>query len=241
MYLVVEMRILRFATLAFTLVLIAASAAGSLLAQAAPPSTPAPAPIQIPSQPEAAPTVRYDNRYEIYGGMAYAHFKAGPTLLQGANLGGFDAQATRWLTRRWGAMLNARGYYGTSGVLPNRYGIEGPFVSENFFLAGGEFLGPRNQHGAITLHALAGGVHGDFDRGLNAPGVPASKLTPATFGLFDNQFGLGAAFGGSIVLNRTPKWALQITPDDVLSRFGGQVQNNFAISVGVLYRFSKKR
>lgn len=228
MYLVEEMRILRFATLAFALVLIAASAAGSLLAQDAP------SPAPIPTQPEAAPTVRYNNRYEVYGGMAYAHFKAGPNLLQGANIGGFDAQATRWLTHRWGVIANARGYYGTSGVIPNKYGIEGPFVSEHFFLAGGEFLGPRNQHGAITLHALAGGVRGEFDRGLHGH-------TPASLGFFDNQFGLGGAFGGTIVLNRSPKWALQITPDDVLSRFGGQVQNNFAISVGVLYRFSKKR
>src|SRR5208283_1209588 len=34
--------------------------------------------------------VRYDNRYEVSLGMAYDHMKAGPTLLQGSNLGGLD-------------------------------------------------------------------------------------------------------------------------------------------------------
>jgi hypothetical protein len=236
MYLVEGMRILRFVTFAFALVLIAASAAGSLFAQDAPPAqAPAAAsPISIPTQAEAAPTIRYNNRYELYGGFAYAHFKAGPNLLQGANLGGFDIQGTRWLTPRWGAMANVRGYYGTSGVVPNTLGIEGPFVSQHFFLAGPELRGPRNQHAAITLHALVGGVYGHFTSALD--GNP-----PAQFGFFDNGFGLGAAFGGTIVLNESPRWAFQISPDDVLSRFDGSTQNNFAISVGVLYRFTKKQ
>ena len=31
--------------------------------------------------------VRYDNRYDVSVGFAYDHMKAGPSLLQGANLG----------------------------------------------------------------------------------------------------------------------------------------------------------
>lgn len=239
MYLVEEMRIHRFATFAFALVLIAASAAGSLLAQTSQSSqssqnAPNPQPIQIPTTPEAAPSTKYDNRYEIYGGMAYVHFKAGKNLLQGANIGGFDAQGTRWLTPRWGAMANVRGYYGTSGVVPNKLGIEGPFVSEHFMLAGPTMMGPKNQHGALTVHALMGGSYGYFTRGLDGH-------KPAELGFFDNQFALAGAFGGTIVLNRSPRWALQISPDDIFTRYGDQTQNNFAISVGVLYRFAKKR
>ena len=40
--------------------------------------------------------------------------------------------------------------------------IKGPFVSEYFFTAGPEWLGPHNQHGDITAHLLVGGVYGDF-------------------------------------------------------------------------------
>lgn len=196
----------------------------------------------VPTQPEAAPTTKYDNRYEIYGGMAYSHFKAGPNLLQGANLGGFDAQGTRWFNSRWGAMANARGYYGTTGVVPNHYNIMGPFVSEHVFVAGPEMMGVKNEHGAITLHTLVGGAYGYFDGALqNGHGSSAPTIPPGQLGLFENQFGFAAVLGGTIDLNRSPKWALRISPDDVLTRYGGQVQNNFAISVGVLYRFSKKR
>ena len=44
------------------------------------------------TQPTVAPNntlanVRYDWRWEVYGGFAYSHFNAGPNLIQGANLG----------------------------------------------------------------------------------------------------------------------------------------------------------
>ena len=46
--------------------------------------------------------VRYDNRFDISLGAAYDHMKAGPTLLQGSNLGGLDLTGSMWLTRHWG-------------------------------------------------------------------------------------------------------------------------------------------
>jgi len=42
--------------------------------------------------------VRYNNRYDVTLGLAYDHMKAGPTLLQGSNLGGLDASGSYWLT-----------------------------------------------------------------------------------------------------------------------------------------------
>ena len=50
------------------------------------------------NQNETLSAVRYDNKYEIYGGLGFSHFKAGPQLAAGANLGGFDVQGTWWLT-----------------------------------------------------------------------------------------------------------------------------------------------
>ena len=46
--------------------------------------------------------VRYDNRYDVSLGMAYDHMKAGPTLLQGSNLGGLDLSGSYWLTQALG-------------------------------------------------------------------------------------------------------------------------------------------
>ncbi len=79
-------------------------------------------------QNETLKPLDYRNKYDIYGGFASSHFNAGPALIPGANLGGFDVQGTMWLSMRLGATANVRGYYGTTGVVPNPYGIHGPFV-----------------------------------------------------------------------------------------------------------------
>jgi hypothetical protein len=80
--------------------------------------------------------VRYDNRYDLSLGLAYDHMKAGPTLLQGSNLGGLDLSGSYWLLKHWGLEGSARGYVGTSGAGVNDLGIQGPFVSQYLFVAG---------------------------------------------------------------------------------------------------------
>ncbi len=182
---------------------------------------------------DALANVRYDYRWEVYGGPAYSHFNAGPNLLQGANLGGFDIQAAHWFRAHWALAGNVRGYYGTTGVVPNDQHIEGPFVSEHMFMVGPEYRGPSNRHASLTLHALFGGAYGNFTSALN--GVP-----PGTLGLFDNQLAFGGAFGGSIDLNRSPRLAFRISPDATLTNFGGAgLHEQFALSVGIVYRLDQ--
>jgi hypothetical protein len=182
--------------------------------------------------------VKYDYRWELYGGFAYSHFNAGPNLKQGSNLGGFDVQAAHWFRYHWAAAANVRGYYGTSGVVPNIYSIRGPFVSEHMFMVGPEFRGPSNPHASLTLHALVGGAYGSFTSGLrDQTGQP---VPPANLGLFDNQLAFGGAFGGSIDLNRSPNLAFRISPDATLTNFGGAgIHEQFAISVGIVYRLDE--
>jgi hypothetical protein len=179
--------------------------------------------------------LRYDNLYEIYGAPAYSHFNAGPALVAGANIGGFDVQGTRWMTKRLGVTANLRGYYGTIGVIPNAAQIHGPFIYEHQAMGGVTYRSLHSEHVALNLHALVGGSYGVFNSALN-PGQ-----TPGSLGLFNNGFALATAWGGSIDLNRSPKLALRISPDYLLTRFGNVSQNEFAISVGLLYRFTKVR
>ena len=186
-------------------------------------------------QNESLKPLDYRNKYDIYGGFASSHFNAGPALIPGANLGGFDIQGTMWLKMRLGATANVRGYYGTTGVIPNSFGIHGPFVMEHLFMAGPSIRGPKNEHAALTFHALVGGSYGVFDSAVD------NGATPASLGLFNNGVTLATAVGGSLDLNRSPRWSLRISPDYLLTRFGGVSQNEFAISVGVLYRFRKMR
>jgi len=193
----------------------------------------------IASDPLAG--VRYDNRFDFSVGMAYDHMKAGPNLLQGSNLGGLDLSGSYWLSKHWAVEGSGRGYLGTSGAAPNIENINGPFVSEYFFTAGPEWLGPHNKHGALIAHALVGGVYGKFEQDLRGN-------SPSVVGFYNNQLALAAIVGGHMDLNRSAHWVFRITPDAVMTHYGinygnkaSQFDVNFAISVGVEYKFKKKR
>jgi hypothetical protein len=191
--------------------------------------------------------VRYDNRYDLSLGFAYDHMKAGPTLLQGSNLGGLDVEGSYWLNRNWGIVANGRGYVGTSGTAPNTDGpggtpIRGPFVQQYFFVGGAEWLGPHNKHGALIAHAMFGGVYGSFQKDLL--GHP-----PSDFDFYYNQIAPAGIIGGHFDLNRSENWVFRITPDAVMTHYTfddkphstltyAQYDVNFAISVGLEYKFT---
>jgi hypothetical protein len=173
--------------------------------------------------------VRYDNKYDVYGGFSSYHANAGYQLIGGANLGGVDLQGTRWFTKRLGATVNVRGEYGTIGVAPNPFGIRGPFIMEHMGMAGVSYRAKQGKPAAVVLHALFGGNYGYFNSALDGH-------APAQFGLFSNQTSFTTALGGSLDLNRSPQLAFRISPDYIYTDFGGTAQNEFSISVGILYR-----
>ena len=212
-------------------------------------SAPAPMPegTYTPSNPLAG--VSYDNKYDLSLGMAYDHMKAGPTLVQGANLGGLDLTGSRWFTKHWGLQASGRAYIGTSGAglnsLPSGGTLKGPAVKQYFFVGGPEWLGPHNQHAAMLAHFLVGGVYGNFEKDLL--GYP-----PAKFDFYYNQVAPAAIIGGHFDLNRSARWVFRITPDAVMTHYTysnapystqkyAQFDVNFAISVGLEYKFKKKR
>jgi len=191
--------------------------------------------------------VKYNNRFDLSLGLAYDHMKAGPTLLQGSNLGGLNFSGSMWLTRRWGLESSERAYVGTSGT-GNDLGptggsaqnnIKGPFIKEYFFTGGPEWLGPHNQHGDITAHLLAGGVYGNFTKDLLGEGAVVAAF-------YNNQVAPAAIIGGTFDLNRSARWVFRITPDAVMTHYSinyapytSQFDVNFAISVGMEYKFSR--
>jgi hypothetical protein len=192
--------------------------------------------------------VRYDYRYDVSLGFAYDHMKAGPSLLQGSNLGGLDADGSLWLTRNWGLEGSGRAYIGTSGTAPNDKNgnggdLQGPVVQQYFFVGGVEWLGPHNKHGAMMAHAMFGGVDGNFQKDLLG-------VAPAYFDFYYNQIAPAAIIGGSIDLNRSQHWVFRINPDAIMTHYTfsdaplanasySQFDVNFAISVGVDYKFTK--
>jgi hypothetical protein len=192
----------------------------------------------IASDPLA--NVHYDNRYDLSLGMAYRHIKAGPNVLEGANLGGLDLSGSYWFAKHWAVEGSGRYYLGSSGVgQPNTANVVGPFVSEQVFVAGPEWLGPHNKHGALIAHAMFGGAHFiSHEYPLDAQGV----------NFYNNQVAPAAIIGGHMDLNRSARWVFRITPDAVMTHYGTNYENkisqydvNFSISVGIQYKFQKKR
>jgi hypothetical protein len=184
--------------------------------------------------------VHYDNRFDVSLGMAYDHMKAGANVLQGANLGGADLSASYWLFKHLGVEGSGRAYLGSSGAgTTNPSALHGPFVSQYLFVAGPEWLGPHNKHGAVIAHAMFGGAY--FDAHLG-------NVTPLTENFYYNQIAPAAIIGGHIDLNRSAHWVFRVTPDVVMTHYTmpytpavSQFDLNFALSVGVEYKFSKKR
>jgi len=189
--------------------------------------------------PEAPAIARYENKYEISGGLAYDHLHASPPVTGGANLGGFNIMGTGWFFGPLGLAASVRGYYGTTPTIPNTLGpngqsIDSPFVSQYFFLGGPELRGPRNQYIATSIHTLFGGVHGTFDSDLK--GVPPQKL-----GIIPSQNVFASAIGGSLDINHSPRLAYRVTPELIITHYNGvpssTIQYNFGFTAGILWRF----
>lgn len=192
------------------------------------------------------PPVTYDNKYEIYGGLNYMNFKAGENLPKRMNLGGAEIMGTRWLTPKLGVAVDYRGEAGTTDVFPNAgvYGIHRPLVYMNMGLGGIQYRGPRNQHAAVTYHALAGIAAGVFDAGTQGagptPGISSSS-NARLVGLYDNHSAAIIAVGGSLDLNRSRNWAFRLSPDLILEHFGNEEREFFSISGGIVYRFPARK
>jgi len=224
-----------------------ASASAQSSSSSSPPVVQAPVNVPQPAYIAVDPLagVRYDNLFDFSVGAAYGHIHAGPILTEGANLGGLDLSGSYLLSRHWRLEGTFRSYLGTSGAAPNTVSIQGPFVAQYMFAVGPEWLGPHNKHGAIILHVLGGGAYGDFEQDLRSH-------PPSTVGFYNNQVAPAVIFGGHLDLNRSPQWVFRITPDALYTRYstdyatnisstGGHNNWNFGISVGMEYKFKKKR
>jgi hypothetical protein len=222
--------------------------------QPTPPPTPQSPDTQAPNYgvyvaTDPLASVRYNNRWDLSLAPGYDHMKAGPTLLQGANLGGIDMNGSYWLTHHFGLEGSGRAYVGTSGTQPNSpYDVRGPMVKQYFFLGGLEALGPHNKHGDLMAHVMFGGVYGDFQKDL-------LKQPPGDYGFYYNQIAPAAIIGGHMDLNRSEHWVFRITPDAIMTHYTyqpppivgsstlphtySQFDVNFAISVGLEYKFTR--
>jgi hypothetical protein len=198
---------------------------------------------------------RYDNRWEIYGGLNFMNGQAGQVQPgRRYNMGGGEVMGTYWLggakVKRWGVVGDFRFGAGTTPVTSPYYNR---VVIMQFIPSGGvQVRGPHNRYAAIDFHALAGGTYGDFNYAVNhyPGGSPVSACAAqqgidgygnkGNLGLYCNHFAPYGAAGGSIDFNESGKLAIRLQPDITFEHFGTETRVFFAISMGAVYRFGPK-
>ena len=189
----------------------------------------------------------YENRWDIYGGLAFANGQAGQSLPKRFNMGGGEGQFTWWvpghLDNRLGISADYRYGAGTTPVLPNAI-YNRPLVMEHIFAGGVQWRGPRNRYVAINYHGFVGGAYGIFDKTVNdypnGPSPIAACPDPTglhgNIGLYCNHMAPWGAVGGSIDFNQGQKFAVRLSPDLTFEHFGTETREFCGISLGVLYR-----
>jgi hypothetical protein len=183
----------------------------------------------------AAPPVTYANRYELFGGINFMNTQAGQAIPYRANLGGVEVMGTDWLTRRWGVSADFRGEAGSTPInaspIQQTIVISRPIIYQITGLGGVQYRGPKNQHAALSYHALAGASHGVFDA--------QTQGLPFNVGLYSNRTRPLFAVGAALDFNHSKKIAIRIAPDLMIEHWGTETREFFYISGGVLYRFGK--
>ena len=174
----------------------------------------------------------YSHRWEAAGGGGYLRWRSGP-YLQKNNEVTFWTGATYFLNPKLGITGGIDGAYGNAKIGNTIYNIPNPQISEYTFLAGPTYRLYAEQKAAISVYAEGGTALGKFGGG--SKGIPDVDL-----GLWPSS-NARAAFSGGVNFdyNFFPNLAARVSPTYVGTTFGGTVQNNFGINVGVVYRFGR--
>lgn len=175
----------------------------------------------------------YAQRWDLYGGAEYAHFNPSPGRnVEAINLLGWNGSATAWMRPSWGIEASARGVYGNLVVPANNLGVAAnPPMSEHLFLFGPNFRMYRHARTTLGMHALVGAAYGSFSSGF------PSGVTPQNVGIYNDKLALGLAVGGYADYNVTPRWSARFISDWQPTHYGFSWQNEFAGSVGIVYKF----
>jgi hypothetical protein len=175
----------------------------------------------------------YSRRWEVGGGGGYLRFRSGEHLQR-------NNEVTWWLsgtwykTQKWGILASAQGSYGNAKVGNTVYNIPNPQISQYTFMAGPNYRVRIREKYAVSVFGTAGAGIGKFDSG--SKGIPAQNL-----GLWPSETRAVFSVGGNLDYNFFPNLAARVTPVYLGSTWGGTIQNNLGVNVGLIYRFGRIR
>ncbi len=161
----------------------------------------------------AVAVAQNNSKVDVYGGYIYG--RANSTALglaNDANLNGWNASITGYLTKHFGITGDFGGVYGNSG-----YPSIGARVHGFVFGPTVRFPGKK---ATVFVHGLFGGIHG--------------SSSPS--GISDTAFAM--AFGGGLDLNVNHRIAIRVAQADYFyAHLFSTTENNFRYSAGVVFKF----
>lgn len=173
----------------------------------------------------------YSHRWEVGGGGGYLRFRSGEDL-QRNNEVTWWVSGTWYKTQKWGVLAEARGAYGNAKVGNTIYNIPNPQISQYTFMAGPTYRVYAKEKYAVSVFGEAGAGIGKFDSG--SKGIPAENL-----GLWPSETRAVFSVGANLDYNFYPNLAARVTPLYLGSTWGGTIQNNLGVNVGLIYRFGR--
>ncbi len=186
---------------------------------------------QVTATAPVTEQAQYTNRWDVYGGAQYSHFNPSPGRnVPAINLLGWNGSAIGYFRPIWGIEASVRGLYGTIDLPSNQYNITNPKMSEHLFLFGPNFRFIRRRNYAAGMHVLIGAAYGSFDTDF------PSGVQPNLVGVYNNKLAFGSAVGGWYDYNLSPRLAVRAIGDWQETRYGYTNQNEFAGSVGIVYK-----
>ncbi|MGB7190283.1 MAG: outer membrane beta-barrel protein [Acidobacteriaceae bacterium] len=174
----------------------------------------------------------YSHQYEVYFGGGYLRFRPGHSL-QKTTEGGWNVGLTDYFHGKLGATADFRGYYGTTYTNVNEFQVFAPSISQYTFMAGPTYRFFEGQHWGWNAYVLAGAGHGNFGTGTGG-------LPPELIGLYKDGNALNITPGASVDYNLGPGLAIRLSSTYLMSRYGGESQNNLGFNAGVVYRFGRQ-
>ena len=183
-------------------------------------------------------TETYTHRWEVGGGGGYLRFRSGEFTQKNSEID-FWLNTSYYFNRKLGITGELRGNYGNAkpleGVTSFANVVGVPQISEYPFMAGPTYRVLLHQRYDVGLFALAGTAIGKFDGDTH--GYPATQLGfwPSTNAR--PAFSVGANFD----VNFFPNLAFRFAPNYMGTTFGGDLQNNLGINLGLVYRFGRQK
>jgi len=178
---------------------------------------------------------QYSNRWDLYGGFQYSHFNPSSAKnFPANNLLGWNGTATAYFRPVWGIEGSFRGLYGTIDVPTNQYGITSPKMSEYLWLFGPTFRLFRRENYAAGIHVSIGAAYGNFSKDF------PKGISPNQVDVYNDKLAFGSAVGGWLDYNLSsvsPRLAVRTIFDWQATHYGYRPQNEFAGSIGVVYKF----